>query len=212
MKNLTCIDRGALQMTLNVLERMGKEEIAKELRGTVVTLEELVKPDESEIDDIYRIIETPRSRPLPGVVEKYGYYSKFSSLWMSHAIRNSKESTAERRNVGCAIVTKTGGIYSGYNGTTPGASNCCESDNVSIPDVEHAEENALDKMHLDRVSPEGALIYLTDSPCFRCARRIAKLNVGGVFYLNEYRLTDGIDHLNNNNTPCVDIRTLFFPS
>lgn len=199
-------------MTLNVLERMGKHDIANALRDGTITIEEFMEPEHQPVDEILKIIETPRSRPFPEVVKRYGYYSKFSSLWMSHAIRNSKESTAERRKVGCVVVTKTGGVYSGYNGTTPGQSNCCEKDNTTTPDVEHAEENALDKMHLDQVSPEGSLIYITDSPCFRCARRIAKLNVGGVFYLNKYRLTDGIDYLNDKGTPCVDIRTLFFPS
>lgn len=57
----------------------------------------------------------------------------------------------------------------------------------------HAEINMLDGMK----HPE--FVYLTHSPCINCAFALYRAGVKGVYYLNPYRLRDGIDFLKHHH-------------
>jgi len=50
----------------------------------------------------------------------------------------------------------------------------------------HAEENALLQCALDGVSPEGATVYTTASPCWDCAKRLVRVGVSRLVYSAEY--------------------------
>lgn len=147
-----------------------------------------------------------RKRPNDSFVNDYGYYVKFSHLWMDYARRAAMESTAIRSKIGCVIVHPTGAVFTGYNGTAPGESNSCETDNVTNPDVYHAEENALDKMHQAGIPATGSVVYVTSTPCIICARRLRKAGVVLVVYDQFYRLTEGKNFLEGAGIPvvCID--------
>jgi len=66
---------------------------------------------------------------------------------------------------------------------------------VTRPEVVHAELNALLKMARMGVACEGATMYVTDSPCFECAKAIIQAGISRVVYDREYRITDGLDLL-----------------
>lgn len=148
------------------------------------------------------IISQPRTRMALSGIETYGSNYTYSPLWMDLAIRLSLESPATRSKVGCVIVTPSGGLYTGYNGTISGDDNVCEVDNVTVPELYHAEENALDKMALDKVSPEGSLVYITHSPCMICAKRLRSMKVKAVFFNEPYRLLDGAEFLEKHHIDC----------
>jgi dCMP deaminase len=105
-------------------------------------------------------------------------------------------SKAKRLQVG-AVVTKDGNIISiGYNGTPHGWSNNCETeDGITVPEVIHAEMNCILKLAKGTQSSEGAILYVTHSPCFECAKNIAQSGIEEVHYVHEYRDTSPLEFL-----------------
>jgi dCMP deaminase len=108
-------------------------------------------------------------------------------------------SAAKRRQVGCLIVKDGQIISDGYNGTPHGFDNDCEFETrfglETKPEVLHAESNALTKLAKSTQSSEGATIYVTLSPCFECAKLMIQSGIKRVVYLDEYRITGGIELL-----------------
>ena len=106
-------------------------------------------------------------------------------------------SHAERMKVGCLIVKDKQIISDGYNGTPTGFSNSCESSigGETLPEVLHAESNAITKLSKSTQSSEGATLYSTISPCFNCAKLIIQAGIKRVVFFNEYRHGNGINLL-----------------
>ena len=135
-----------------------------------------------------------------------------------HYLRLAKEisnlSYAIRRKVGCIIVKDRQIISDGYNGTPKGFANICEraichnpegpgcpggkecftckhAELVTLPYVLHAETNAITKVAKSNLSIEGSTIYITDEPCFDCAKLIIQSGIKEVVYLSDkYNGTD----------------------
>lgn len=132
---------------------------------------------------------------------------KYKHFYMDVAIRASQESVAKRLQVGCCIVTESGALYTGWNGTYAGCeSNECED--VVEPDewvdqtqvvtkdvVIHAEHNALLKMLSEGVKSKGASVFVTHACCNNCALMLIGAKVKEVFYIHDYRCTKGLDML-----------------
>ena len=150
--------------------------------------------------------------------------NKEYSLYMDIAKRAAQDSHAVRKKVGSCILTKSRGLYVGYNGTLPGMDNTCEDkiysdgswDYIGFGEykeiypyedegghyklktrsgVVHSEINSLCKMAREGVSAEGATIFVTLSPCATCSSIIASSGIKKVVYLEEYRDTKGIEML-----------------
>ena len=116
-------------------------------------------------------------------------YIKMAHIW-------SENSYCARRQVGALIVKDKMIISDGYNGTPTGVPNVCEDDNnVSLPDVLHAEANAITKIARSGNNSDGATLYVTDSPCIECAKLIIQSGIRRVVYDREYRLIDGVNLL-----------------
>lgn len=101
-------------------------------------------------------------------------------------------SYANRKKVGCVIV-KDGNILSyGYNGTCSGFDNVCEDENGNTkPEVIHAEFNAIAKVASSNQSCKGADLIVTLSPCVECAKLIIQSGIKTVYYVEDYRNSDG---------------------
>lgn len=107
-------------------------------------------------------------------------------------------SKAKRRQVGAILVTSNGVMIPGVNGTFPGHDNTCETaEGFTVPEVIHAEMNALSKACREGVSTKGAVLYTTLSPCIECAKMIAMAGVSRVVYMDKYRDFTGIDYLHS---------------
>jgi dCMP deaminase len=63
------------------------------------------------------------------------------------------------------------------------------------PEVLHAETNAIAKLAKSTESGDGAVLFVTHSPCLDCAKLIFQSGIRSVFYRNSYRSTDGITFL-----------------
>ena len=116
-------------------------------------------------------------------------YLEMASVW-------ARNSYCKRRQVGALLVKDRMIISDGYNGTPSGFENQCEDENgVTKPYVLHAEANAITKIAKSGNSSAGATLYVTASPCMECSKLIIQSGIQRVVYLDEYRLTDGIDLL-----------------
>ena len=101
-----------------------------------------------------------------------------------------------RHGVGCVIVRDHRVIAGGYNGSPPGLPHC---DEVGHHMVEghcvrtiHSKINALLQCALDGVSPEGASLFTTASPCHDCAKAIIRAKIIHVFYGQTYESRYGL--------------------
>lgn len=125
---------------------------------------------------------------------------QFDENYLRLAFVWSRNSRAERLKVGAIMVKDDMIISDGFNGTPRGFDNCCEIKNadgslVSKREVLHAESNAIAKVAKSTNSSEGSTLYITDSPCFDCAKMIIQAGIKRVVYAREYRILDGINLL-----------------
>ena len=71
------------------------------------------------------------------------------------------------------------------------------------PCVLHAETNAITKVAKSNLSIEGSTIYITDEPCFDCAKLIIQSEIKRVVYWKPYRIHDGLELLKQANIEIV---------
>ena len=126
---------------------------------------------------------------------------KYFDLYWDIAYAAARQSLADRRKVGAAVVTPSGMISIGWNGMPAGFTNQCEVNNKTKPEVIHAERNAIDKMTRQGVSTYGSILFVTTSPCFECAKAIHGLGLKAVYYDEFYHCTSGIDLLKLSGVP-----------
>ncbi len=110
------------------------------------------------------------------------YFMQITELVASRA-------TCLRRKVGAIIVKDKRILATGYNGPPSGLPHCdelggCLRDKLNVPSGErheisravHAEQNAIIQAARFGVSIDGATMYVTNHPCFICAKMI--INAG----------------------------------
>jgi len=98
-----------------------------------------------------------------------------------------------------AVIVKDGRILStGYNGTPPGYTNCCEHWNDEYTSEHHewsktyeihAEMNAIIWAARKGISIEGATIYVTLEPCSECSKNLIASGIKRIVYAKEYEHT-----------------------
>lgn len=117
---------------------------------------------------------------------------KHEQLYMDLARRISGESQCQRLNVGAVIVKDRNIIAFGWNGTPTGFPNACEINNVTVPEVIHAEANAILKAARSTESTDGATLFCTHSCCVECAKMIIQCGIREFIYLQDYRDDAGL--------------------
>ena len=102
----------------------------------------------------------------------------------------------ERLKVGCVIVKDNNIIATGYNAMTKHLDypNQLPDGNTDAR-VRHAEKNALMSLIRSNENAVGAVMFVTHSCCYHCAIDLVDAGIKKVYYLEEYRSTDGLDHL-----------------
>ena len=117
-------------------------------------------------------------------------------------------SSAERLKVGCIIVKDDRIISIGYNGMPAGSTNVCEVNNVTKPEVLHAEANAILKCAKHGQSCRDADLYLTLSPCKECSKLIHQAGIKRVIYYKLYKDSSGIDFLQKAGVEIMHLDTV----
>lgn len=121
---------------------------------------------------------------------------KYLNAYMKTAAVFADLSYCQRKQVGCILVKDDRIISIGYNGTPKGWANVCENENnETLPEVLHAESNAIAKLAKSNESGKGALVFVTADPCLQCAKLLAQLEVAHVYYAEQYKGAEGIEFL-----------------
>ena len=137
---------------------------------------------------------------------------KFDIPMMKTAMVWAEMSKCQRLKVGAVIAKENNIISVGYNGTPSGFKHSGKyerEDEIEIikdtnkvkelktdeSRVIHAEQNAL--MFAARLghSTDGATLYVTHSPCSKCAQLIAQAGIKRVVFKEKYRDDSGLKML-----------------
>jgi len=124
----------------------------------------------------------------------------WDTYWMLLAHLTATRSTCDRgpellfdpgrRGVGAVLVRDKRMIAGGYSGSAPGQPHCSDADHLMVEGhcvrTLHSEVNAILQCALDGVSPAGAALYCTASPCFDCAKAIIRAGIVRVVYGSPY--------------------------
>lgn len=65
----------------------------------------------------------------------------------------------------------------------------------TLPEVLHAEMNAISKLAKSNESGAGATMFCTHAPCIDCAKMIYQAGITTLYYDESYRSPDGLDFL-----------------
>lgn len=153
----------------------------------------------------------------------------WDQFFMMHAHLAATRSTCDRgptlmldpprRGVGSVFVRDCRIIAGGYNGSPPGQPHCSEVGHLLVDGhcvrTLHAEENALIQCALDGISPAGATVFTTASPCFDCSKRLIRAGVAKVIYGEAYGSRYGMSEtaqemLNDAGITVTDLSSTFF--
>lgn len=127
---------------------------------------------------------------------------KYQQIYGQVALTIGSVSQCQRLKVGALILDVDNGVpcivSDGVNGLRSGEGNCCEdNDGRTLDSVRHAEDAAISKLYakagLDSV--KGKMMVVSDSPCPDCAKKIVDSGITHVYYVRDYRKTEGLDIL-----------------
>ena len=116
-------------------------------------------------------------------------------LNMETALLVSQRSSCLKLRVGVVAVQDNRVIASGYNGVLPGQDPTSGIDESGETRTVHAEANLVSYCARKGIALEGATVYITLSPCRKCAELLIQARVAKIIYLKEYRINDGIELL-----------------
>ena len=145
---------------------------------------------QQKVDELLRALPREKARP--------GWDEYFMGIAKSVALR----SNCMKRKVAAVIVKDKRIISTGYNGTPRNITNCNEGGcprcnafaqggtNLDECLCSHAEENAIVQAAYHGVPINGAVLYLTFSPCLTCAKMIINAGLREVVYTHEYPLNE----------------------
>jgi len=112
----------------------------------------------------------------------------WDEYFMDIAMMVSARSTCPRRQVGAVLVRDREIKATGYNGAPRGLPDCLEAgciiEHGHCVRTVHAEQNVI--LFSDRADRDGATLYVTDQPCFTCAKMIANSGIARVVYFRPY--------------------------
>ena len=153
---------------------------------------------------------------------------KHHGFYWAIAHEAAAQSVATRHKVGAVVVTLSGMISTGWNGTPAGMDNCCEKGEVirvynedgiyqgerrkTSPETIHAERNAIDKMTREGVSTKGSVLFVSRAPCFECAKALHGLGLKTVYYQENHDDMGGVDLLRDTGTPVIQHVTMSEPA
>lgn len=110
----------------------------------------------------------------------------------------SRRSTCIRKNVGAILVKDKRIVAMGYNGVLPGVDPEYGIDPVTRESKTiHAEANIIAYCAKNGISTNGCKMYITLSPCKKCAELITQSGITEVHYWEKYRCEEGINTLIN---------------
>lgn len=120
-------------------------------------------------------------------------------MFMDIAHTMSRRSTCLRGSVGAILVKDKRIIATGYNGVVSGASHCTVCEGPGCHKSIHAEAGLIAYCAKNGIATNGTTLYVTLSPCEKCAQLIINAGIAKVIYNVEYRDPSGVYKLQRNN-------------
>ena len=121
---------------------------------------------------------------------------KHKKAFMKTAEAFAECSSGTRLKVGACVVKDMRIIGVGYNALPKHIDGPLEDENnVTLPEVRHAEKSALMGLLRAGISPVGAEMFVTHSCCKFCAIDIIDAGIVKVTYKDTYRDTSGLQLL-----------------
>jgi len=114
----------------------------------------------------------------------------------------SQRSTCERKKVGALLTKSNRIIATGYNGTLPLIDPNYGIDKDGNSRTVHAEANIISFCARNGVKTNNTRLYITLSPCEKCAELIVQAGIKEVYYLESYRDKTGIMILTKQGVKC----------
>ncbi|MAO08044.1 MAG: CMP deaminase [Alteromonas sp.] len=112
----------------------------------------------------------------------------------------SKRSTCPRKQVGAILVKENRVIAMGYNGVLPGVKPEEGIDHITgVSKTVHAEANIISFCAKHGIATADSELYITLSPCVKCAELIVQAGINKVNYIEQYRDTSGLELLTKQN-------------
>lgn len=145
----------------------------------------------------------------------------FDDIYMDLAVNLAKKSHCVKMQVGAVLTKDTRIVSLGYNGPPAGTHNCdeefpeagCPRDSKGGCSLAlHAEQNAILYASKNKITLEGASLYITLSPCLACAKVIFSSGIKKVLFLNSYadykkiQNDEGVDFLRKFNVEVIQYK------
>ena len=115
---------------------------------------------------------------------------------------NAKRSLCMRNKVGAILVRDNRVVAMGYNGTLPNVDPSVGLNKDGSSNTVHAEANLIAYCAKHGIPTNGCSLYISISPCNKCAELIVQAGIDEVIYKEEYRITTGIEILINQEVSC----------
>lgn len=117
--------------------------------------------------------------------------ASWDEYFMNIAREVATRSTCARKHVGAVIVRDRSILATGYNGSIAGTPHCDDEghlmeDGHCVRTI-HAEANAVIQAARNGVRIDGAMIYVTASPCFGCFKMLANGGIRRIAFGEFYR-------------------------
>lgn len=134
---------------------------------------------------------------------------KHKTAYMKTAEVFAECSVGTRLKVGCVIVKDNRIISCGYNAHPAHIDGPLEGlDGQTLSTVLHSEKNALMGLLRAGISPVGATIFVTHSPCRMCALDIVDAGIKRLVYGELYRDKTGVELLLNSGVQVEQMKQL----
>ena len=131
---------------------------------------------------------------MDGTNQKVNRISR-DELAMRVALLISQRGTCGRLQVGAVLIKDNRIIATGYNGPPPGLAECAdEVCDISKPCTRaiHAEANLIAHCSKLGIPTENTTLYVTHSPCIKCAELIAQAGIKKVVFGLKFRDEEGL--------------------
>lgn len=129
----------------------------------------------------------PRTR-----ISRHDYFTEV-------AVVTSKRSSCPKKAVGAVLIRENRIIATGYNGVLSKESHANGMAADGTTHTVHAEANIIAFCAKSGIATHDTTMYVTLSPCEKCAELIIQAGIKEVIYIEEYRDDAGLNKLREND-------------
>lgn len=145
--------------------------------------------------------------PPAGEIVRYRKPASALKVWLKIAVQLASRSPAPDKQVGAIAVDNGGNILGyGYNYNVDEMDpSTVDSEGRTRDSTLHAEDEVIQRASEMGRSLAGATLYITHSPCTRCAAKLIRAKVRRIYYLEEFKNGQSHDMLLNSGVDLIQV-------